>query len=253
MIPNPIMAERTGHERTFRRRLMPLRAKVLLAALIGGVLGGTASWGVFPSAAHAVNQCDNNGAYHVFATDSKTNFSHDGVRVANMEIYDYDATCVHVSSVEVNTTTGDEAEIGWHDQDTSWSNCYVVGDDHPHILTTYISAGVYVCRQFGLLTPGQSDAFSAWGDSSNVWSWAHDGSNLVQVTLDFRAGHVVSNAERHSSAESAQASFNGLQYGTSPNWISWPQSVCGTDNDPNYNNQLHSATYVTVSQSAAQC
>jgi len=75
----------------------------------------------------------------------------------------------------------------------------------------------------------------------------------VQHTLDFRLSLSLNNGERHSSYESAEARFDGMQNGVSPNWNNWTASVCLSDNDPAYNNQLHSATYISVSQSAPQC
>jgi hypothetical protein len=235
-----------------RIRRSSLHVKLLLVALLGVAFGGTAAWWVYPPEARAAT-CD--VKYNVVASDSTSNFSHNGERVANpgMYIYDYVSDCAHVSSIEVDTTTNDEAEVGWIDPSAAFSPCLVIGDNKPHILTTYVSGGVYSCRQWAQLTPNQSDDFSVWGNSSDVWTWSHDGSNVRVVTLDFRAGQVLTNGERHTTFESAEALFNGLQYGTSPNWVSWPQSVCLSDDDPQYANQLHSATNISVSQSAPQC
>jgi len=133
-------------------------AKLLVIALLGLSLGGTAAWWAFPPAAHAAT-CD--VKYNVVASDGK-GYAHDGVRVANpgMYIYNYTSYCVHDSSIESLSTSGDWAEVGWRDPATGYVACGVTGDNTPHILVTYVNGGVYHCTQYGQLTANQSDNFS---------------------------------------------------------------------------------------------
>jgi hypothetical protein len=233
-------------------RRWSLRARLLFVVFLGVVIGGTAAWWGFPSVAHAAT-CDVH--YNVVATDSVSNHGHNGVRVSNpgMYIYNYTAYCVHDSSLLSEATTGDWAEVGWRDPATGYQACGVTGDNTPHILVTWVNGGVYTCHQYGALTANQSDDFSVWGDSSDLWHWAHNGSNITTHTLDFRASYSFTNGERHSSYESAEALFDGMQNGTSPNWNVWTSSACFSDNDPSYNNQLQSHTKISVSQGASQC
>lgn len=232
-----------------KRRLSP-RFKVLLLALLAMVAGGTAGWWTFPSEAQAAT-CNAN--YNVQATDNLS-ASHHGVRVANpgMYIYNYPTYCRQDSSIMSLATTGDSAEVGWQNLATGYSHCYIVGDNTPHILTFYQSGGVQVCRDWGQLTANQSGDFSVW-ESNYVWTWAHNGSNVQVITLDFQAGASLTNGERHSTYDSAESLFNGLQNGVSGSWTAWPQLTCFASGDPNYNSQRHSSTDVSVSRSPQQC
>jgi hypothetical protein len=171
-----------------------------------------------------------------------------------MYIYDYTAYCVHVSSIASVNLTGDNAEVGWSDIATGLADCRTTGDNEPHMLTAYLDMGAFVCHQHDALTPNQSDDFSVWGDSSDQWTWARNGMNVFTAKLDFRLSISVTNGERHSSYESAEALFNGMQNGTSPNWHDWTQSACYiTNQDTTYHVQLHSATDISVSQGSQQC
>lgn len=232
--------------------------RIILVALLGVSIGGTAGWWAFPPAADAASCNLGTGRYNVVASDNPTLFSHNGIRVANpgMYVYGFTAYCDRVSSIESMATTGDSAEVGWDDEASGLdTGCFITGDGTPHILTFYLTGSFYVCRDYGQLTTDQSDDFSVWGASNDVWTWAMNGSNIQQITLDFRASAGFTNGERHSTFDSAEALFNGMQYGTPGSWTAWPQAVCPTsgDTDPDYNDQAHSATDISVSQSPRQC
>lgn len=238
-----------------RGRGLSLHVRLLLVALLGSVIGGTAAWWVFPAVAHAATcNIGGFGAYNTEATDG-AGAVHNGVRVANLYIYSYTAYCERVSSIGSIHANFDLAEVGEIQLASGFTNCNTVGDGTPHVLTVYGTGTAVVCRLHGALTANQSDAFSVWGDSSDYWTWSHDGMDVTHQTLDFRASTSVTNGERHSTYESAQSLFDGMQNGTSPNWNSWTASQCFTqpDPDPNYFNQLQSATKISVSQASQQC
>jgi len=224
-----------------------LRGKLLLVVFLGVVIGGTAAWWAFPSIARA-DTCGQNVKYNQEAWDGGT--GHNGVRVSSpgMYIYAFTEGCRQISSIGSVAPSGDQAEIGWLNVASGASNCGITGNNTPHLMTVYVNGGAYTCTPHGTLTANQSDDFSVWGDSSDLWHWAHNGSNVITHTLDFRASISATNGERHSTYDSATSTFNGMQNGTSPNWHPWTSSSCYVSNDPDYNTQLHSATYISVSQ-----
>lgn len=248
----------------FRHRLLGQRsgrlgsahAKLLLVALVGIVIGGTAGLWVFPASALASDTCGQNVKYNVEMTDGM-GVAHDGVHVASpgMYIYSHDASCREISSIASLSLNalGSLAEVGWIDIATGAANCNTTGDNKPYVLTVWMTGGTYHCFTHGALTANQSDAFSVWGDSSDNWTWGHSGNNVQLAQLDFRTSESVTNGERHSTYDSAQSRFNGMQNGTTGHWNDWSQSYCLVDNDPDYNNQRYSATDMGVSTSATQC
>ncbi len=238
------------------KRLGSLHAKLLLLVLLGIVIGGTAGLWVFPASVLASDTCGQNVRYNVATTDGQ-GVSHDGVHVASpgMYIYNHDASCREISSIislSLNAND-DQAEVGWIDIATGEANCNTTGDNKPYVLTVWITGGTYHCFTHGALTANQSDAFSVWGDSSDHWTWGHSGNNVQLATLDFRTSESITNAERHSTFDSAQSRFNGMQNGTDGNWHNWSASVCKSDDDPDYNNQRFSSTDISVSTSPTAC
>jgi hypothetical protein len=249
-------ANRSRHRPPFRGgfRSWSLHTKLLLVTLVGIIIGGTAGWWAFPSIANAADTCGQNVKYNVEATDG-AGVAHDGVHVASpgMYIYNHSASCREISSIISIIPDEDQAEVGWIDIATGEANCNTTGDNTPYVLTVWVSGGTYHCFTHGSLTANQSDPFSVWGDSSDNWTWGHNGNNVQLATLDFRTSESITNGERHSSFDSAQSQFNGMQNGTTGHWNDWTNSVCALDTDPDYNNQLQSHTYVTVSTSSQQC
>lgn len=235
------------------RAWRPSHVRHLLAAVLGIVIGATAAWWALPTVAHAATCNTGNLGYNTEASDGAGSV-HNGVRVANLFIYNYTAYCERVSSIGSIHATFDLAEVGEVQLASGLTGCNTVGDGTPHVLTVYAVSTALVCRLHGSLTSNQSDAFSVWGDSSDYWTWSHDGMDVTHQTLDFRTSTSVTNGERHSAFESAQSLFDGMQNGTSPNWNSWTASVCYSqpNPDPNYFNQLQSATKISVSQASPQ-
>ena len=88
-----LVAAEAGVDRANQRWWQSRHARHLAAALLGIVIGGTAGWWAFPSVAHAAT-CNIGGAgdFNTEATDGAGKV-HNGVRVANMYIYDYTAYC----------------------------------------------------------------------------------------------------------------------------------------------------------------
>jgi hypothetical protein len=236
----------------------PFHAKLLLLVVVGIVIGGTAGMWVFPASALASDTCGQDVKFNTVASDG-LGVAHDGIHVASpgMYIYNHDASCREISSIDALSLNshGDQAEMGWIDIASGESNCNTIGDNTPYVMTVWVNMGTYHCFTHGSLTPNQSDAFSVWGDSSDNWTWGHSGNNVQLATLDFRTSESTTNGERHSTYDSAQSMFNGMQNGTTGHWNDWSNSVCvpQPDPDPDYFNQLHSATYISVSTSTQQC
>lgn len=222
-----------------------MRRKLLLVVGVGVVIGGSGAVLVFPSIANA-STCGQDVAYNSEAWDGGT--GHNGVRVSSpgMYIYNFTPSCRQISSIGSVAPSNDEAEVGWVDVASGVSNCGITGDNTPHLFTVYVNGGAYTCTPHGTLTVNQSDDFSVWGDSSDLWHWAHNGSDIITHTLDFRASMSIANGERHSTYDSAESLFNGMQNGTSPNWNPWTKSECYGGDDPDYTVSLDSATKVSV-------
>lgn len=184
-----LVAAEAGVDRANQRWWQSRHARHLAAALLGIVIGGTAGWWAFPSVAHAAT-CNIGGAgdFNTEATDGAGKV-HNGVRVANMYIYDYTAYCVRVSSIASINTALDLAEVGAIDiaSGYTYTACNKIGDDVPKVLTVYTIGNAIICTVHGVLTANQSDPFSVWGDSSNYWTWSHNGMDVTHQTLDFRA------------------------------------------------------------------
>jgi len=229
-------------------RAWPMRAKLLLVACVGVVIGSTAALLAYPAIAHAAGTCGQDVTYNSEAWDGGT--GHNGVRVSNpgMYIYNFTEGCRQISSIGSVAPDNDEAEIGWLNVASGVSNCGITGDNTPRLMTVYVNGGAYTCSLHGTLTANQSDDFSVWGDRSDLWTWAHNGSNVITHTLDFRDSISATNGERHSTYDSAESLFNGMQNGTSPNWNAWTNSECYGGNDPDYTVVLHSATDISVAR-----
>jgi len=95
-------------------------------------------------------------------------------------------------------------------------------------------------------------------DNSNSdydWSFTFDGSYLGgTVHTTFHNGSTLANAERYGRADTANASFQGLQYRPSLSpWTAWTSVSCFDHTDPDYNAHFNSVTYVVVNTSGTAC
>jgi hypothetical protein len=150
--------------------------------------------------------------------------------------------------------------MGWVDVDPSADVCGMFGNDHPHVLHAWQRNGAFDCTEGGAnLTSSQADGFGVADQNGDAdWSYTHDGDVVfVEDNMGFTLGVSVTNAERHNDYENARALFNGLRYMSSDGWHSWSSSHCYTpdfiNGDPDWNNQLLSATEVQVTQNPYQC
>ncbi|MGH3008350.1 MAG: hypothetical protein ACRDLM_02920 [Gaiellaceae bacterium] len=234
-----------------------LRTKLLLVTFLGALIGSTAAWFAFPAIASASTCGD--GTTHYNAAVNESSGDHYGVRVTNpgMYIYNHLVGCTEVSSMEVIGITGDDAEVGWIQNADGVVNCNATGDGAERVIAAWVTANTSHCTQHGYLTANQSDTFAVWSDAgsggSYPWTFVHDGNNVQLADLDFRLGLIATNGERHSSYDSAQSLFDGLQMGHDSSWNPWAAENCLTDSDPDYNNQAQSATHVTVTTNPTYC
>jgi len=240
---------------------------IVAAAATGALIGATAALWAFPSRAVAsAPACDNIdiGHYNTAATDNTSYDAHHGMRVASpgMYIYNYDAVCIHTSSIGSVDQSGENVEVGWEDTKAGLyyeeQQCHWTGDDTPHIFRAKIRNGTYYCTVYGQLTPTQSDGFGvADQNGDSAWTFTHNGATLGDnpVQMDFSLGSNRTNGERFNTNDSAHALFNGLYYMATDGWHSWTRSQCYTasSDDPGFNNQLLSATEVQVTTAAPQC
>ena len=135
-----------------------------------------------------------------------------------------------------------------------------------HVFWTYTILGTYTCHEDDAisLTVGSNYNLSTKsqfsnGNPTNTWGFSFNTTLLDQHNVGFTNSANQTNGERHSTAESATALFDGMQFrGPGDTWSSWTRSVCwqsytGAPGDPDYNNQLLSNTKVQVSTAAPQC
>lgn len=231
--------------------------KLLLAVLAGAALGGSGAWWIFPAQAEAAT-C---GAvkYDTEATDNAS-YTHHGVNVTNpgMYIYNYDTACTHISSIAVIYDSDDLVEIGWSDDGDQSEVCEQGSASNiPYLFWVLVYHGSYACYRSINLASAQSDGFGV-ADEDGDWtfSYTHDGSVVIQLHAAFSRGTVITNAERHDTAGSARALFDGLRYMIlNGGWTAWTQAHCytGGSNDPDWNNQLLSAIKVQVTTQSPQC
>ncbi|HEU5216223.1 MAG TPA: hypothetical protein VFU30_11850 [Gaiellaceae bacterium] len=243
---------------------------MLLVVTVGVLLGGTAAIWAFPSGAKALDPCQFVNHYNTMAN---TPNQHHGVRVANpgMIVYHITPSCIHVSTIlSVDTTTLDWMEIGWQDIENAYvynlEQCTINGDGNPHTFRVVNRDGIEHCTNYASISV---DGYEEYGvadqNGDDNWTFYMNGSTLGTnpVSNTFSLSESITNGERYTnssglSPESAAAYFSGLQYmPLNGAWTSWGQAQCynnsWTNDDPNYNNQLLSATTVQVSTASAQC
>jgi hypothetical protein len=238
-----------------------LRLRVLVATFLGVLIGGTSAWWGFPPTASAYSCNLGQNYYDTVATNNTQTYSDYGTRVTSpgMYVYGMSSLCAHVSSLVSFSTTKDAAEIGWVIQASGYVSCHTTGNNTPTIFYAWIAYGSYDCHEYSHISSGQSINVSVRSNlGSNPYTWIYDynGTVLAQHDNGFSASAATTNAERHNASESAQALFNGMQFRTSGAvWKSWSRAVCWSaySNDPNYNNQILSATKLQVTQAAPQC
>lgn len=234
-----------------------------LAALVAGVTVGAAVaiWTV-PSAAAAVD-CSG-GHYMTWASPANP---HHGTRSAQMSYYNENPSspCTHTSSLISIGADGDYVEVGWIDAALNEPishdpHCNVLGTGSPLAFRAHWESGTFYCTGYGALDPNlATDSFAILDQDGNEnWGFSMNG-NWLGGTLSetFSLSSSVTNGERYGAGESAKASFNGLQYmPLNGSWTDWLITACKpsqTALDPTYSNQIHSATYVTVSPSSQSC
>ena len=238
----------------------------LAALAVSIVIGGTAAFWVFPQRASASN-CDFTYTPNTVATDNPDYNAHHGVSSTSMHVYNYDVTCIHISSLEADngTVSPDWMEVGWVDADNglpySVDNCTFTGDDHPHVIRIKVRNGTESCTVYNgspyVLTGGTDHSFGVADQNGDMsWTFTFDGTQLgAQDGNNFSLGASETNGERHSTTESADAHFAGLRYMATDGWHPWAQVKCfkAVSDDPVYNNQRVSDTEVNVSNNPPVC
>jgi hypothetical protein len=251
-----------------------VRGRVLLVTFCGVMIGATAAWWGFPPVAAAAT-CMSPGGVNTLATNSTANFNHYGTRVANpgMQVFSGGSICLRVSSIFAmsSSPTSDNAEIGWANAATGQHYCNgVAGNGHPTVFYAWVVSGSFNCHQDNTdsISAPNFYSFSARYDLSNgagncssscKWIFDFNGKILDQPsTLLFNQSNSASNSERHNTGtgEIGHAVFQGLQFrSSSSTWNDWGQSLCWSfyNSDPDYHDQLLSATSVQVTTQSAVC
>lgn len=234
----------------------------LLCVALGVIIGATAAVWVFPQRAFAATcTIDSSDHYNVEAVPPN---QHHGTAVFSPGMYVYNITpvCIHVSSVvSQDTNNGHFVEIGWIDIKNGMpynnDHCSLTGDGTPHLFRTHYDTNGFFCTQYSVtLTPGTRFTTGISDQNGDdVWNTSYNGTGIgTTLSTDFSLSESETNGERYGTAESASASFDGLQYMplNGGGWIDWAAIGCYVDTDPNFGNYIHSQTWVDV-QGTSNC
>ena len=178
-----------------------------------------------------------------------------------MYVYNLPVACDYDSSILAQASTGDGAEIGWSIQKSGYVNCHSTGDGKAYVFYFWQFGNQSDCRESGGPLSSTYYPFSVRNNASDPGTWIFDfnGNVLDTKYLAFTGSQSVTNAERHNDGDPARGLFNGLQYRASLDntWKAWNNSVCISvpppNGDMNWNNQLLSATDVSVTMAPASC
>lgn len=248
----------------FRRSRFPkgvlfvLAVAVVVGALLGGVL--RLAW---PQAARAAGTCNSNPIHNTQTEDG----SHRGVRSANMTVEDYSVPCESVDSVGVAHGVG-FMEIGVQNIGSLAADCNGNHVSYPEFFLYYqtltgADGGCCApCAQ--TVVPWAKEGFAtADQNEDGNWTFWHNG-NVVNdpygASIPFSTGLTITNAERHDSDDSSWGHFENNYFMTASGWSAYTSAVeCGdgtngaTSNDPQWNNQIWSASNITVSTGSSVC
>lgn len=234
-------------------------AAILVAAALGALLGGVLRL-AWPEAAFA-NTCYKDPLYNTETEDG----SHRGIHSKQMTVEDYSTECVEVDSIAVVNSAG-AMEIGTA-HSAPGQNCNTQNPpQNPYMFEDWTtSSGAGWCVYGTPVTPWDKEGFAVEDQDGNYnWTFWHNESVVSTPfgTVNFNKGLVVTNAERHDSADSAWGHFEQNYYmPLNGSWTSLDSSIaCGTgtggngaiSNDPDFNNQIWSPSNITVSTGTSQ-
>lgn len=183
------------------------------------------------------------------------NRAHRGTRVyyagGGMFVENVNAVCDRVSSLMVASPDFYyQMEVGWFDA-VGQPNCSY-GTSGPYDLWAKTINGVQTCDEKTEPQPTEGSyadysVFDSNGDGSWQW-WANDSYELAHGSIPaFTIGLSITNSERHSYSDYANAEFKGLQYEDANGWENWVSpSTNQYSNDPDYCNSFPSDTHVSV-------
>lgn len=262
----------------FRR---PPRRAVLAsftAVSLGVVIGGTAAFWVFPAQAQASPGQNCFPFTEPLVTKHYTTVAeavnpHHGTEVITpgMLVYNEPPQCVHIESIVSEGSDKDFAEVGTEavasgvQVSVPSGTCSFVGDGKFHVIRMTNRNESEDCTVFQAVTPDFFYSFAVDDQNGDdKWTTWFNGSQLGgnPVNNTFSLSTSYTNGERFTPAipppsESADAEFYGLRYmPLNGSWTPWGQAECAPSSistDPNYNNQLTSATRIFVSTGSSQC
>lgn len=189
------------------------------------------------------------------------------MRSADMTVEDYATACDEVDSVGIIHGAG-SMEIGTATYAGDLGDCNGNQPSGPEFFAVYhtlTGAKAGCCDPCGeSVTPWDKEGFgTADQNEDGDWTFWHDGNVVNQSfanNVPFSTGTAVTNAERHGTGDVAWGHFENNYFMTATGWTAWTSAAeCGNgsngarSNDPTFNNQIWSASNITVSTGSSVC